>query len=175
MAATFSGKQNQGGDIRSLMHCLRWLVPHLKGERGPESCNNLFYSTCMTNKLIIYSSKCFCHFTPCWMLFAARFNSICFINFRRASKKRCEKKGFNGMHPSLEKSFSWKILLFSTKKCCFEEKRTAQVYFSWSQALTGGSQVETFREGSSSFIIFKKSYLWFAVWSRNLRFGPKFL
>ena len=109
MAATFSGKQNQGWDIRSPMHCLRWLVPHLKRERGPEPCNNLFYATCMTNKLTIYSSKCLSHFTPCWMLFAARFNSICFINFRRASKKRCEKKGFNGkrMHPSLEKFFSF--------------------------------------------------------------------
>ena len=108
MAATFSGKQNQGWDIWSLMHCFRWLVPHLKGERGPEPCNNPFNSACM-KKVIIYSSKCFCHFTLCWMLFAARFNSICFINFRRASKKRCEKKGFNGkrMHPSLEKFFAF--------------------------------------------------------------------
>ena len=111
MAATFSGKQNQGWDIRSLMHCLRWLVPHLEGVRGSrfQDLVQSFLCNLHDKQIIIYSSKCLSHFTLCWMLFAARFNSICFINFRRASKKRCEKKGFNGkrMHPSLEKSFSF--------------------------------------------------------------------
>ena len=94
-----------------------------KRRKGPrfQDLVQSFLSSLHDKQIIIYSSKCFCHFTLCWMLFAARFNSICFINFRRASKKRCEKKGFNGkaMHPSLEKSslFPEKVPFRRKKNC----------------------------------------------------------
>ena len=149
MAATFSGKQNQGWDIWSLMHCWRWLVLHLKGERGPEPCNNLFYSTCMTNKLSFIPQNVWAisrRVECCSLPVSTQFVSLISAAPRRKGARR--KVSTANACILLLKNPS-----FSPKKCSFEEKRTAQTYFSWSQALTGGSQVETLREANSWFNI----------------------